>query len=70
VASTHGRVGADVPDGFQYRYDFNTADGAAMLVDEIGRVAFSNFEMRGDGRQPALFDHVPNASILTPALRR
>jgi alkylated DNA repair dioxygenase AlkB len=38
---------ADVPDGFRYGEDFITADEEAALVDEIGRIEFSNFEMRG-----------------------
>jgi alkylated DNA repair dioxygenase AlkB len=37
----------DVPDGFQYRGNFITSDEEAMLAGEIGRVEFSNFEMRG-----------------------
>jgi len=37
----------DVPDGFHYRNDFVTRDEEASLVDEIGRVEFSTFEMRG-----------------------
>jgi alkylated DNA repair dioxygenase AlkB len=39
--------GADVPDGFQYRSDFITSDDEASLADEIGRLEFSTFEMRG-----------------------
>ena len=37
----------DAPDGFEYRSDFISADEEAALVDEIARVEFSNFEMRG-----------------------
>jgi hypothetical protein len=37
----------DVPNGFQYRSDFITADEEAALGDAIGRVEFSTFEMRG-----------------------
>lgn len=36
-----------VPNGFQYRHDFLTGDDEAALVDEIGRLEFSTFEMRG-----------------------
>jgi hypothetical protein len=39
--------GADVPDGFHYRGDFITGDDEASLVDELGRLEFSRFEMRG-----------------------
>ena len=39
--------GADVPDGFRYRPDFITIEDEARLADQIGRVEFSNFEMRG-----------------------
>ena len=38
---------ADVPAGFFYRDDFITPDEEAGLAEEIGRVQFSNFEMRG-----------------------
>jgi alkylated DNA repair dioxygenase AlkB len=38
---------ADVPEGFRYRDDFITTEEEAALVDEIARVEFSNFEMRG-----------------------
>jgi alkylated DNA repair dioxygenase AlkB len=36
-----------VPDGFEYRSDFISADEEASLAGEIARVEFSNFEMRG-----------------------
>jgi len=36
-----------VPPGFRYRRDFITADEEAALADDISRVEFSNFEMRG-----------------------
>jgi hypothetical protein len=38
---------ADVPSGFHYRNDFITTDDEARLAVEIGRLAFSTFEMRG-----------------------
>jgi alkylated DNA repair dioxygenase AlkB len=38
---------ADVPSGFQYRHDFITSDEEAMLADDIARLEFSKFEMRG-----------------------
>ena len=37
----------DVPDGFLYRDDFLTADEEASLIEDVGRVEFSTFEMRG-----------------------
>ena len=39
--------GADLPEGFRYTDDFITRDEEASLVSDIGRVEFSNFEMRG-----------------------
>jgi alkylated DNA repair dioxygenase AlkB len=38
---------ADVPPGFHYRNDFITRNEEASLADEIGRLEFSPFEMRG-----------------------
>ena len=37
----------DVPDGFRYRDDFISRAEEAALAEEIGRLEFSNFEMRG-----------------------
>ena len=37
----------NVPDGFEYRPDFITNDEEALLAEEIGRVEFTTFEMRG-----------------------
>lgn len=39
--------GANVPSGFLHRDDFITLDEEARLLDEIGRLEFANFEMRG-----------------------
>ncbi|HEX2445782.1 MAG TPA: alpha-ketoglutarate-dependent dioxygenase AlkB [Vicinamibacterales bacterium] len=39
--------GVEVPTGFLYREDFITSDEEARLAEEIGRVQFSTFEMRG-----------------------
>jgi len=47
VAVSRPLFGADVPDGFQHRNDFIAADEETTLVEEISRVEFSNFEMRG-----------------------
>jgi alkylated DNA repair dioxygenase AlkB len=38
---------ADIPAGFIYRQDFITAAEEAALTEEIARIAFSTFEMRG-----------------------
>jgi alkylated DNA repair dioxygenase AlkB len=37
----------DVPSGFRYRDDFLAADEEAELVEAVGRIEFSTFEMRG-----------------------
>lgn len=37
----------DTPDGFRYRDDFISAAEEAALLEDVGRVVFSNFEMRG-----------------------
>jgi alkylated DNA repair dioxygenase AlkB len=37
----------DVPDGFRYEPAFLDADAAGVLVEQIGGLAFSAFEMRG-----------------------
>jgi alkylated DNA repair dioxygenase AlkB len=39
--------GVDLPDGFRYEPDFITSDEEASLAEEITRVEFSAFEMRG-----------------------
>jgi alkylated DNA repair dioxygenase AlkB len=36
-----------IVSGFDYRNDFITADEETGLADDIGRVQFSNFELRG-----------------------
>ena len=38
---------SDLPDGFAYRDQFITAAEEGVLTDEIARVEFSAFEMRG-----------------------
>jgi len=63
--------GADVPSGFHHRDDFITIDDEARLVDEIGRVEFANFEMRGvvARRRVAFFGRsYDNAGAATPPL--
>jgi len=39
--------GADTPPGFEYRDDFLSATEEADLVEQIRRITFSTFEMRG-----------------------
>ena len=38
---------ADVPPGFRYRDDFLTSAEEGSLAEEIARLEFSTFEMRG-----------------------
>jgi len=38
----------DTPQGFQYRDDFISVAEEAALLENIGRIEFANFEMRGD----------------------
>jgi hypothetical protein len=48
VSQTRGLLfDLDVPNGFQYRNDFISADDEAFLTEEITRLEFSTFEMRG-----------------------
>jgi alkylated DNA repair dioxygenase AlkB len=56
---------ADVPDGFRYREDFITRVEEQTLVDEIGRIQFSDFEMHGvvARRRVAFFGATYDASI-------
>jgi alkylated DNA repair dioxygenase AlkB len=37
----------DVPDGFSYRRDFITVDEEASLADDVRRLEFAAFELRG-----------------------
>jgi alkylated DNA repair dioxygenase AlkB len=41
------RLFADVPEGFEYRSDFVSAEEERQLVEAIARIAFSRVEMRG-----------------------
>jgi hypothetical protein len=62
---------ADVPDGFRYQHDFITVGDEAFLTDEISRVAFSTFEMRGVAarRRVAFFGRTYDAAAAaTPPL--
>lgn len=63
--------GVDVPDGFHYRESFITLDEEQRLIAEIGRVEFSNFEMRGvvARRRVAFFGHsYDSAGATSPPL--
>jgi alkylated DNA repair dioxygenase AlkB len=59
-----------VPNGFQYRDEFITGDDEAALVDEIARLEFSTFEMRGvvARRRVAFFgrSYDRNGSLMSP----
>ena len=61
---------AAVPDGFLYRRDFITPDEEAALVDELARIEFSTFEMRGvvARRRVAFFGHSYDAGRVSPPL--
>lgn len=47
VPASMGLFAADVPDGFHYQSDFISAGEEVRLAEEIGRLEFSDFEMRG-----------------------
>jgi alkylated DNA repair dioxygenase AlkB len=48
VALAKGRLfGVDLPDGFRYRAEFLTCEEERTIADEVARVQFSTFEMRG-----------------------
>jgi alkylated DNA repair dioxygenase AlkB len=59
-----------LPAGFHYRRDFITADEEALLVEEISRVEFSNFEMRGvvARRRVAFFGRSYDEGSVSPPL--
>ena len=62
---------APVPPGFHYRDDFITTVDEVELVDAIGRLEFSTFEMRGvvARRRVAFFGRSYDASVpVTPQL--
>ena len=72
VSSGPGRLfDADVPDGFHYRDDFITRGDEAVLADEIARLEFATFEMRGVAarRRVAFFGQTyDSGSASTPPL--
>ena len=60
-----------VPDGFHYRDAFITSDEEASLAEEIARVEFAEFEMRGvvARRRVAFFGRsYDSGNIATPPL--
>ena len=59
---------AVVPDGFRYRADFLTGDQESALAQEMSRVTFSTFEMRGvvARRRVAFFGRAYDASAPAP----
>ena len=61
---------AAVPDGFLYRRDFITPAEEGALVDELARIEFSTFEMRGvvARRRVAFFGHSYDAGRVSPPL--
>ena len=61
---------ANVPDGFLYRPNFVTPEEEAALVDDVSRIEFSTFEMRGvvARRRVAFFGHSYDAGRISPPL--
>lgn len=62
--------GEEVPRGFFYRDEFVSADEERALVDEISRVGFSIFEMRGvvARRRVAFFGKSYDSTTVAPPL--
>ena len=58
----------ELPEGFRYRPDFLTSDEERALAEEISRVTFSAFEMRGvvARRRVAFFGRAYDASGPAP----
>jgi len=61
---------ANVPDGFLYRVNFVSEEEEAALVDELSRIEFSIFEMRGvvARRRVAFFGHSYDRGRVSPPL--
>jgi alkylated DNA repair dioxygenase AlkB len=59
-----------LPAGFHYRRDFITASEQALLVEEITRVEFSTFELRGvvARRRVAFFGRSYDTGVVSPPL--
>ena len=47
MAASPGLFDHSLPQGFHYRENFITEADERVLLDAIGHVAFSDFEMRG-----------------------
>ena len=62
--------GEAVPEGFHYRLDFVTPEEEAALVDDLSRVEFSLFEMRGvvARRRVAFFGRSYDRATVSPPL--
>ena len=62
--------GEEVPPGFFYRDGFVSADEERALVDEISRVEFSTFEMRGvvARRRVAFFGKSYDSTTVAPPI--
>ena len=58
------------PEGFRYCDEFITSDEESILVDEISRVQFATFEMRGvvARRRVAFFGRSYDTSTVSPPL--
>ena len=65
-----GALFEDIPAGFDYRRDLITAADEAALADEIARLEFSNFEMRGvvARRRVAFFGRSYDSGGLSPPI--
>jgi len=62
--------GETVPEGFHYRLDFVTAAEEVALVDDLSRIEFSLFEMRGvvARRRVAFFGRSYDRATVAPPL--
>jgi alkylated DNA repair dioxygenase AlkB len=62
--------GEPVPEGFHYRLDFVTPEEEAALVDDLSRVEFALFEMRGvvARRRVAFFGRSYDRATVSPPL--
>jgi len=71
MARSPGPFDHSLPHGFHYRENFITEAEERVLLDAIGHVAFSDFEMRGSEKPSTM--STPSAAISSgccKALRR
>jgi alkylated DNA repair dioxygenase AlkB len=70
VQRSRSLFGDTVPEGFHYHRDFVTPEEEAALVDDISRVEFSLFEMRGVAarRRVAFFGRAYDRATVSPPL--